>query len=416
MQSRLMRDIRVRAAVAACVLALPAAASALSFDEAQTLAQQQAPSLQAEAAKLQAARSDAVPAGELPDPKLLLGVQSVPIEGNDRWSLDRDGMTMSMVGLMQDVPNRDKRRARVEVANAAIQRAAAERVVEALNVRQATAQAWIASHTIERKLATFDALYAENRLLSETVRARIAGGRGQAADSVLPRQEAALLDERADELQRQRRQARAALARWIGEAASEPLEGSVPHWPLDAPALQRELHRHPQLQAYTPMTQQAQARIREATAAKKPDWSWEVDYLRRGQEFGDMVNLQVSFDLPLFTSTRQNPRIAARHAELNQLEAEREALERQFAEQLDNELAELDRLQRALTRTREVLLPLARERSELSLADYRAGRGELEALLTARRELIETRLKEIDLDGLQAIAASRLYFAYGDAQ
>ncbi|UVO16401.1 TolC family protein [Stutzerimonas stutzeri] len=416
MQSRLMRDIRARAAVAACALALPAAASALSFDEALALAQQQAPSLQAEAAKLQAARSDAVPAGELPDPKLLLGVQSVPIEGNDRWSLDRDGMTMSMVGLMQDVPNRDKRRARVEVANAGIQRAAAERAVEALNVRQATAQAWIASHAIERKLATFDALYAENRLLGETVRARIAGGRGQAADSVLPRQEAALLDERADELHRQRRQARAALARWIGEAASEPLEGSVPHWSLDAPALQRELHQHPQLQAYTPMTQQAQARIREATAEKKPDWSWEVDYLRRGQEFGDMVNLQVSFDLPLFTSTRQNPRIAARHAELNQLEAEREALERQFAEQLDNELAELERLQRALTRTREVLLPLARERSELSLADYRAGRGELETLLAARRELIETRLKEIDLEGLQAIAASRLYFAYGDAQ
>ncbi len=416
MQSRLMRDIRARAAVAACALALPAAASALSFDEALALAQQQAPSLQAEAAKLQAARSDAVPAGELPDPKLLLGVQSVPIEGNDRWSLDRDGMTMSMVGLMQDVPNRDKRRARVEVANAGIQRAAAERAVEALNVRQATAQAWIASHAIERKLATFDALYAENRLLSETVRARIAGGRGQAADSVLPRQEAALLDERADELHRQRRQARAALARWIGEAASEPLEGSVPHWSLDAPALQRELHQHPQLQAYTPMTQQAQARIREATAEKKPDWSWEVDYLRRGQEFGDMVNLQVSFDLPLFTSTRQNPRIAARHAELNQLEAEREALERQFAEQLDNELAELERLQRALTRTREVLLPLARERSELSLADYRAGRGELETLLAARRELIETRLKEIDLEGQQAIAASRLYFAYGDAQ
>lgn len=416
MQSRLMRDIRARAAVAACALALPAAASALSFDEALALAQQQAPSLQAEAAKLQAARSDAVPAGELPDPKLLLGVQSVPIEGNDRWSLERDGMTMSMVGLMQDVPNRDKRRARVEVANAGIQRAAAERAVEALNVRQATAQAWIASHAIERKLATFDALYAENRLLSETVRARIAGGRGQAADSVLPRQEAALLDERADELHRQRRQARAALARWIGEAASEPLEGNVPHWSLDAPALQRELHQHPQLQAYTPMTQQAQARIREATAEKKPDWSWEVDYLRRGQEFGDMVNLQVSFDLPLFASTRQNPRIAARHAELNQLEAEREVMERQFAEQLDNELAELDRLQRALTRTREVLLPLARERSELSLADYRAGRGELETLLAARRELIETRLKEIDLEGLQAIAASRLYFAYGDAQ
>lgn len=416
MTFQLMRDLRARAGLLACVMALPAAASALSFDDALQLAQQQAPSLQAEAAKLQAASSDATPAGELPDPKLLLGVQNVPIEGNERWSLDRDGMTMSMVGLMQDVPNRAKRQARVDVARAGVDRAAAEREIEALNVRQATAQAWIASHAIERKLATFDDLYEQNRLLAETVRARIAGGRGQLAESVLPRQEAALLAERADELQQQRQQARAALARWIGDAAREPLDGELPRWQIDPQAMQRELHRHPQLQAYAPMTQQAQARIREATAEKKPDWSWEVDYLRRGQEFGDMVNLRVSFDLPLFTASRQSPRIAARHAELGQLEAERESLERQFAEQLSSELAERDRLQRALTRTRDVLLPLAQERAELSLADYRAGRGELETVLAARRELIETRLKEIDLEGLQAIAASRLYFAYGDAQ
>lgn len=413
---RILCNIRPFDAVICCALMLPSLASALTFNDALRIADQQAPSLQAETAKLQAARSDAIPAGELPDPKLLLGVQSVPIEGSERWSLDRDGMTMSMVGVMQDMPNRDKRRARVEVARAGIERAAAERDIEALNVRQATAQAWIVSHAIERKLATFDALYAENRLLAEIVQARIAGGRGQVAESVQPRQQAALLAERADELQQQRRQARATLERWVGDAAREPLDGGLPHWQLDAQALQHQLRNHPQLQAYAPMTQQAQARIREATAERKPDWSWEVDYLRRGREFGDMVNLQVSFDLPIFQRSRQSPRIAARHAELNQLEAEREALERQFAEQLGSELAELERLQRALTRTREVFLPLARERAELSLADYRAGSGELGTVLAARSELIETQLKQIDLEGLQAIAASRLYFAYGDAR
>ncbi|MGF6329304.1 hypothetical protein ABH909_002182 [Pseudomonas sp. BS3782 TE3695] len=36
---------------------------------------------------------------ELPDPKLLLGVQNYPIGSQDRWSFDQDFMTMQMVGV-----------------------------------------------------------------------------------------------------------------------------------------------------------------------------------------------------------------------------------------------------------------------------------------------------------------------------
>jgi len=39
-----------------------------------------------------------------------------------------------------------------------------------------------------------------------------------------------------------------------------------------------------------------------------------------------------------------------------------------------------------------VLLPLARERTELALAAYRGGRGELAAVLEARRAEAETQL------------------------
>ena len=56
---------------------------------------------------MQAVRSEAIVAGEPPDPKLLLGVQSLPIEGPERWSLNDDGMTMRMIGLMQEMPNRE---------------------------------------------------------------------------------------------------------------------------------------------------------------------------------------------------------------------------------------------------------------------------------------------------------------------
>src|SRR5690606_36441206 len=56
---------------AACALSIPTALHALSLDEAQRLATQ-TPSLKAEAAKIEAARNAAIPAAELPDPKLVL--------------------------------------------------------------------------------------------------------------------------------------------------------------------------------------------------------------------------------------------------------------------------------------------------------------------------------------------------------
>ncbi len=151
---------------------MPSLAAALTLDEALQLAENNAPSLTAQDAKIQAASSAAIPAGELPDPKLLLGVQNYPIGGPDRWSIDQDFMTMRMVGVSQEMPNSAKRKARVEVADAAIDRAAAERRVERLKVRQATALAWINSYSVERKDTLFQDFYKENRLLADTVRAQ----------------------------------------------------------------------------------------------------------------------------------------------------------------------------------------------------------------------------------------------------
>jgi outer membrane protein TolC len=403
------------AGLAASVLALPSLAAALTLDEALQLAENNAPSLTAQDAKIQAASSAAIPAGELPDPKLLLGVQNYPIGGPDRWSIDQDFMTMRMVGVSQEMPSSAKRKARIEVADAAIERAAAERRVERLKVRQATALAWINSYSVERKDTLFQDLYKENRLLADTVRAQIAGGRAQPADAVTPKQEAAQLEEQQDDLIRQRAQARAALKRWIGPAANDKPVGSLPEWPVEASDYSHKLQHHPELAAFAPMTREAQAKVREAEAEKQSDWSWEVDYQNRGRQFGDMVSVQFSWDLPLFPDSRQNPKIAAKHAELNQLEAEREALSRKHTQQLEDDLADYERLNRAVRRTLDSLLPLAKEKVELSMASYRAGKGDLNSVVAARRELIEARLKQIDVEEQRALTSARLYFAYGES-
>ena len=397
-------------------LGFPGLSVALTLEQALNLAEREAPSLAAQAANQQATRSAAIPAGELPDPKLRLGLQNTPIEGESRWELGNEPMTMQMVGVMQEVPNRDKRRARIDAADAAATVADAEQAIELLQVRQETADAWITTLAIERKLALFKQLYAENELFSRAVTARLSGGRGQLADSILPKQEAVLLADQEDLLRRNETAARAALSRWIGPAASQPLTGGWPQWQDDLAHYQYNLERHPQLLAFNPMTRQAQAEIAEAVAEKTPDWGWGVDYQRRGRDFGDMVSLSVNFDLPVFSGSRQDPIIDSERSRLAQLEAEREAVLRRYNQSLATDLAEYQRLVQSLARLEQALLPLAEEKVRLAMADYRAGSGELMAVISARQELVETRLRRVDLARDRSLTNARLHFAFGDNQ
>jgi cobalt-zinc-cadmium efflux system outer membrane protein len=404
------------AGLAGLCAGLPNLALALTFNEALQLAAQQAPALSAQAAKLDAAQYAAIPAGELPDPKLILGLQDVPIEGQDRWSLQRDEFTSRSVGWMQEMPDSDKRQARIDSALANIDSAAAGLQTERLQVRLATAQAWINSYTEQQKLQQFQAFFADNRLFAAAVRAQLAGGGGQAVDVLAPQQEAALLDEQQDLLQQASSQARAALKRMIGTAANQPLSGALPHWQIDLQNHAQALQQHPALAAFAPLTRQAQAQVREAQAEKQSDWSWQVDYQKRGQDFGDMVSLQLSFDLPLFADSRQDPKIAAKLATVNQLEAEREVLLREHRQQLENDLAEYQRLARALARSQTTLLPLAEEKVQLLVASYSAGNSSLGEVLEARRERVTAKLKQLDLQGQLALTSVSLQFNYAESR
>lgn len=389
-------------------------AEPLSFDAALALAVRETPDLRAEAAQTDAARHAAIPAGELPDPKLTLGLDNVPIEGANRFSLSSEPMTMQRIGVMQEFPNTAKRGARVDAARGRIALSEAQTRITRLTVMRETAVAWIARDAIERQLARIDALDSENRLFDAAVRARIAGGKGSAMKAVASRQEAALIDARRDELIARRQQSIAALKRWVGPRAEMSLEGEAPDWPIARDTLEHALHGHPELAIFDPKGQVLDAEVAEAQADKKPDWALELAYQKRGSQFGDMAMVRVSFDLPVFAATRQDPKIAARLAERLGLDAEREAVMREHAAMLEADFAEYQRLAKAVKRQREVLLPLAGEKVDLALAGWRGGKGELVDLVVARRERIDAELMAIALEGERQQMAARLHYAYSE--
>jgi len=389
-------------------------AEALSFNAALAIAERESPDLAAQNAGIDAARAASVAAGRWPDPKLLVGIENLPATGVGQWSLNHEVMTMQKVGVMQDIPNGSKRRAQAEVATQAIDRAEAERRVKLIGVRSAAALAWLDRFYLERRGALLDELDRENLLFAENVQAQLVGGKGMPADTVVPKQEAAEIADRRDELSASLAKAKFALRRYVGAAADDPLAGDAPLFAIDAEHLRAHVHEHPELAVFVPMLAMARGEVHEAEAMKKPDWGVQLAYAKRGPQLSDMVSMQVTVGLPLFANHRQNPQIAAKRQAVNKLNAERDAMLRDHTQVLESDLADYDTLTRQLARMQTTWIPLAQQKVDLQFASYSAGNGDLNAVLTARRELIAERLKQLDLDSQRAAAAARLYFAYGE--
>ncbi len=390
------------------LLCLPlAAGAALSFDDTTLLAREQAPSLMAQRNALAGAQALQPAATTLPDPRLIVGVDNLPVSGAEKFSLTRDFMTMQRIGLMQEVPNRAKRDARAAGAEARVQRERALLAAAQLSVQRDAALAWLGVYFAERRIARLSELERENRVLVETLDARIGSGQSMPAERTMARQEALALADRRDDAKRDIAKARAALRRWVGERADEALAGEPPALAVRPQQLRDDMHRHAEIAPFQAMQAAAQAEVGEADAEQSGDWAWELVYSRRPQ-YSDMMSIQLSFDLPWQAGQRQQPQVLARQKEVLRIEAERDETLRRHREELEAQLAELQALDTQRTRLDGSGQALAAERVVLALASYQAGRGNLGDVLMARREAVETQLRLIDLDAQRMALRVRL--------
>lgn len=386
-------------------------AQPLTFERAQSLAEQTAPENLARQAQVASAQQAVEPADALPDPKLILGVDNLPIEGPDRYTLNRDFMTMRRIGLMQEVPNSDKRQARRQLAEASVVRAEAEQRTMQLEIKRQTALSWLEVYYAERSVGLFDQLDRQIDMLRSTVQSLIAGGSAQPGELLQADQEALTLQDRRDELSRDVAIARAKLRRWIGNEADQPMAGDAPTLSLEVPHLQR-MTLHPELRAASARVGEASAELDEAIAEKTPDWGVEFAYNNRDNQFGDMVMVQFTFDLPMFVGTRQGPKINSKQQSVSQMEAEQEVLLRTHQAELESGLAELQQLRKTLKRTESTLIPLANKRADLELAAYQVGNSQLTSVITAQRDLIEAQLRQIEQQRKLSQLSASLYYAY----
>ena len=399
----------------ATLLASGAHAEPLTLAQALARARASAPGLAAKRLEIAAERDAAIPAGALPDPKGSFGVTDFPISGPLAGRPNLDNFSMLSFGFSQDVPSLAKRRAREASARANVGVAVADETVESRATDVATGQAWVALYYAERKLTALQALETTLTEEQQTAPARLASGAERPALSLAPRQLLAALADREDVLRAQVQTARAELERWVGpDSTLEPI-GGPPELDLDMAALRSRLEDLPASRLAAAKVRQGEAVAEEARADTHPDWGYHLQYDHRDPRFGDYISGGVSFSLPLFAKTRQDPVINARVEQVSAAVAEQADTRRALEAAFEGAMAEHTLHHAQLVRAREVFIPLAKQRVQLELASYQAGTASLADVLTARRDEIEAELAALDREAETAAHVVALTLTYGSA-
>jgi outer membrane protein TolC len=121
-----------------------------------------------------------------------------------------------------------------------------------------------------------------------------------------------------------------------------------------------------------------------------------------------MFSIGVRIDLPIFQSRRQDPALASKLALADQARAQAEDAKRAHTAEIASMLADWEAAKQRVQRYETTLLPLSHERSDVTLAAYGGGRGDLMPVIEARKGEIEMRMNYLQAQGELARAWANL--------
>ena len=383
----------------------------LTLDDAVQMSLNRAATVKAAGASIQASRELAVKADQLPDPMLKVGIDNLPVTGADRYSTTSDFMTMRRIGVEQEWVSSDKRAARAERAQRAVEMEDANYLETVANVRQETAKAWLNVLYAQRKL---DLLSEMQTNATDNFNALKASHRaaGAVAEDVIQSQAALLLAQDARKrAELELRTTQRSLSRWTG--ITSPVVADV------TPALHSHVANLPveELEKYHPMLMAARRAVALADADSavaikdsSPNWSVEASYSQRGSQYSNMVSVGISIPLTLNRERRQNRDIAEKSALGTKARMEYEETLRALHEEIENLSTTIESDKERIAFLNANLLPSAKQQVQLSEAAYRAGSGKLVGVFAAQKNLLDQRLQVLELEQAAAIAWASLEY------
>lgn len=389
------------------------ASPGLTLSEAERLALENAPWLKHHRTGAAAAAERVVYESRLPDPQLTLGFLNVP---TDSYRLDREDMTMTMVGIRQAFPPGDVLKLKGQRAEKELTREQARVEIEYRNLLRQVRQTWVELYYQQQSLNTLQELRRLARKQLEAAEARYRAAQAMQQSVLQAQQALARLNEREPMLRAQIARLQAQLTRWIGEAAYQALPSDFPSLPPVSSSFDHT--RHPEWLAAQYGLEQARIEVDMARQEYKPGWMLDLTYGNRrpmpdGTERPDMLSAMVTLDMPIFREKRQDRRLAEKQSMEAGARYEIEEKRRELESMYRSMRAEYDALaEREKIFARE-LLPATRRESQVTVAGFARDQAEYRDALMKKfdTELEYTRLR-VD----QIKAQAELLYLTGESQ
>ncbi len=314
------------------VLAMPARAS-LTLERAVALAQENDPWVRGSLLRQEAMEASSVAAGSLPDPMLSLGLANLP---TDTFDFDQEAMTQFKVGLSQVFPRGDSRALRQRQLQLEAGEHPFRREERRARVAQEVSLLWLDSFLVSQTIALIERDRNLFEHLVDVAESSYASARGAARQQDLIRAQLELtrLEDRLTRLDEQRAISTARLGEWLPESARGmavasrdglTLPDDLPQLSLSHPELVEEpaldrlaahLGDHPAILGLERRIDASVAGVELAEQKYRPQWRIDASYGYRdddpmGRDRADFFSLGVAFDLPLFTSSRQDREVQA---------------------------------------------------------------------------------------------------------
>ncbi len=374
----------------------------LTLAEAESLALDAEPGIEAIQASAAALRERAVVAGELPDPVMRIGLNNYPLESG---GFSTEGMTQAAFGFRQMFPAGAKRelgarRLRQLAGSRDEQGAARQR-----DVLTAARHAWLDVYGQQNSL---DLLRESRPFFADLVdisRSLYEVGRKGQQDVLRAQLELSRLDDRLIENELRLARARAALGEWIGNDSERPVANTLPEWQAipALPDIEARLEEHPSLQAATADVDARSTGVELARQRSKPGWTLDVGYgYREGRLAGggprsDLITVGVSIDLPFLRGDSIDSTLSAALQERSAAQSQRHQLQRTLKSRVHAEHAHFNQLSRRMDLYEQQILGQASDHAAASLLAYQNDQADFANVMRAYIDDLDTRTRYINL-------------------
>ncbi len=393
-------------------------AQLLSLEQAEALAMERDPAIEAVLSRQVALDELGVASGEMPDPMIKFGVMALP---TDTFHLGQEPMTQVQVGVIQRFPrgsSRDLRAAQYQERSRGLDEVARDQQLRIrLDVREQYLEV-LKQHRLGEINAKAEVVFTD---LAEITQDYYATGQVQQQDVLRAAVELARVQERAVRIAEEEQRARARLAAWIGDRAWEDL---VQDWPLldlprDGDTIKQGLQRHPRILALHQEVVAADTGVELARQAYKPEFSVDLTYGGRGGENmdgssrADLLSVMVMMDVPLFTGNRQDRQVSANLAQAAALAFDRDDVYRRMRSEIDVHLASWQRQRDRLALYESSLLPDAEFNAQSTFDAYQAAFADMTTLMRARITEFDLQLEYARLKAEAFKSQARLLYLEG---